>query len=68
MSNKINLKITGMTCNHCVMHTKKALEAVEGVESAAVELEPGAAHVTLLCFPDRKQDFSSVLCAGVATK
>lgn len=46
MSNIINLKIIGMTCNHCVMHTKKALEAVEGVESAAVELEPGSAHVT----------------------
>ncbi len=42
---EIKLKITGMTCNHCVAHTKKSLEAVPGVESAEVTLEPGAAVV-----------------------
>ncbi len=42
---EIKLKITGMTCNHCVAHTKKALEAVPGVESAEVTLEPGGAVV-----------------------
>ncbi len=42
---EIKLKITGMTCNHCVAHTKKALEAVPGVESAEVSLEPGGAVV-----------------------
>ncbi len=46
MSDVIHLKITGMTCNHCVMHTKKALESVSGVESVEVTLEPGAAKVT----------------------
>ncbi len=46
MSDVIHLKITGMTCNHCVMHTKKALESVSGVESVEVTLEPGAANVT----------------------
>jgi len=46
MSTITELKITGMTCNHCVMHTKKALEAVEGVENAEVTLEPGAAKIT----------------------
>ncbi len=46
MSSIINLKVTGMTCNHCVMHTKKALEAVSGVENAEVNLEAGAAKVT----------------------
>ena len=46
MSDVIHLKITGMTCNHCVMHTKKALESVPGVESVEVTLEPGAAKVT----------------------
>jgi copper chaperone len=39
------LKITGMTCNHCVAHTKKNLEAVPGVESVEVTLEPGGAVV-----------------------
>ena len=46
MSDVTHLKVTGMTCNHCVMHTKKALESVSGVESVEVTLEPGAAKVT----------------------
>ncbi len=46
MNTTTELKITGMTCNHCVMHTKKALEAVTGVDNAEVSLEPGSAKVT----------------------
>lgn len=34
-----------MNCEACVSHTKKALEAVEGVKSAAVTLDPGEATV-----------------------
>jgi copper chaperone len=45
MSDTIHLTVTGMTCNHCVMRTKKALEAVEGVEHVEVTLEPGGAVV-----------------------
>ncbi|HBE91951.1 MAG TPA: heavy metal-binding protein [Gammaproteobacteria bacterium] len=45
MSDTIYLKVTGMTCNHCVMRTKKALEAVDGVDNAEVTLEPGGAVV-----------------------
>lgn len=45
MSNSIELEITGMTCDHCVARTAKALEAVPGVESVQVTLEPGAAVV-----------------------
>ncbi len=41
-----NLKITGMTCNHCVMHVKKALQSVAGVDSVDVILEPGRAVVS----------------------
>jgi len=33
-----HLKITGMSCDACVSHTKKALEAVAGVQSATVNL------------------------------
>jgi len=40
------LKVTGMTCMHCVGAVKKALEAVEGVDSAEVSLEAGQAVVT----------------------
>ncbi|MFP4607892.1 MAG: heavy-metal-associated domain-containing protein [Thiohalospira sp.] len=40
------LKVTGMTCGHCVNAVKEALEEVEGVESAEVSLEEGKAEVT----------------------
>jgi Cu+-exporting ATPase len=45
MSTTIQLKITGMTCNHCVARVKKALESVAGVESVEVILEPGGATI-----------------------
>lgn len=41
------LEITGMMCGHCEMAVKKALEAVDGVESADVSHEEGTAVVTL---------------------
>lgn len=40
------LKVTGMTCMHCVGAVKRALEQVPGVDSAEVSLEPGQAVVT----------------------
>lgn len=40
------LKVTGMTCMHCVGAVKKALEQVPGVDSAEVSLDPGQAVVT----------------------
>ena len=45
MSNVVELIISGMTCNHRVARDTKALEAVAGLESAAVTLEPGGAVV-----------------------
>ena len=40
------LKIEGMTCNHCVMAVRQALEAVPGVTGPVeVTLRPGAATV-----------------------
>lgn len=41
------LEITGMMCGHCEMAVKKALEAVDGVESADVSHEKGTAVMTL---------------------
>ncbi len=41
------LKIEGMMCGHCKMHTKKALEALDGVASAEVSHKTGTAVVTL---------------------
>ena len=40
------LKIEGMMCPHCEARVKKALEAVEGVESAVVSHVAGTAVVT----------------------
>ena len=33
------LKITGMTCQHCVRHVNTALSEVEGVSNVKVSLE-----------------------------
>jgi Cu2+-exporting ATPase len=34
---QIELKIKGMSCNHCEMRVKKALESVPGVQSAKAD-------------------------------
>ena len=44
---KKTLKITGMMCEHCEMHTKKALEALDGVTVAEVSHKTGTAVVTM---------------------
>ena len=35
---EITLKIEGMTCHHCVMAVKKAVESVSGVSSSDVSI------------------------------
>lgn len=40
------LKVTGMTCNHCVMAVKKALSAIPEVSQVEVSLEKGEAVVS----------------------
>lgn len=39
------LKVTGMSCGHCVKAVEKALKAIPGVENVQVTLEPGKAVV-----------------------
>jgi len=39
------IRITGMTCQHCVMAVEKALRAVPGVQSVEVRLAPAQATV-----------------------
>ena len=41
------MKIEGMMCGHCEARVKKTLEAIEGVQEAAVSHEAGTAVVTL---------------------
>lgn len=44
---KKTIHITGMMCGHCEATVKKALEALDGVESAVVSHESGTAVVSL---------------------
>lgn len=41
----VHLKITGMTCGHCVRAVTGALKGVKGVTAAEVDLKGGAAVV-----------------------
>ena len=42
---KTKLKISGMSCQHCVKTVKDALTALEGVQRAKVNLRKGEAIV-----------------------
>jgi len=35
---KTTIKISGMSCGHCVMHVKKALKDVNGVQNLDVQI------------------------------
>jgi copper chaperone CopZ len=44
-SARYELEVTGMSCDSCVAHVAEALQAVEGVRSARVDLDAGRAVV-----------------------
>ena len=39
-----SVKIKGMSCQHCVASTTKALEAIPGITNVRVDLDQGQAH------------------------
>jgi copper chaperone CopZ len=41
----VKLRITGMTCGHCLAKVETALRSVSGVYSAVVDLPDGEAEV-----------------------
>ena len=43
---KLTMHIEGMSCNHCKMTVEKALQAVQGVSQAQVDLQKKTAEVT----------------------
>jgi copper ion binding protein len=45
MMTMTTLKVSGMTCQHCVQAVTQALEGQEGVSSAQVDLQAGRAVV-----------------------
>ncbi len=46
MSDKVVIKVEGMSCQHCVMRVQKALQAVPGVGEARVDLAQAKAEVS----------------------
>ena len=42
---RTTLNVTGMTCNHCQHSVQTALQGVDGVRAARVDLEQGRAVV-----------------------
>ena len=54
------IKVEGMSCGHCVMRVKKAIEGVEGVRKAEVDLENKQAVVE---FDEGKTDLEKVKAA-----
>ena len=51
---KTTLKIEGMMCEGCVENVTKALEGLDGVESASVDLRRGTAVVMHDGVPNEK--------------
>lgn len=39
------ISVTGMTCQNCVRHVSRALEALPGVQAADVDLSAGSAQL-----------------------
>jgi len=42
---KETIKISGMSCNHCVMRVTDALKGLDGVKDASVSLDDGGKAV-----------------------
>ena len=45
-NNEMKIKVNGMMCAHCEAHVKKALEAIDGIESAAPSHEENLVTIT----------------------
>ena len=43
---KMKINVNGMMCGHCEAHVKKALEAIEGIESAVASHEENTVTIT----------------------
>ncbi len=62
MEKKIGVE--GMMCQHCVAHVKKALEGVEGVEEAVVDLDANSAVAKLSAPVDDATLTAAIVDAG----
>ena len=64
MAEVVELPVLGMTCMGCASNVQSALEAVAGVDSAEVTIDPGLAKVSGGDSLDRAALVSAVLTAG----
>jgi Cu2+-exporting ATPase len=45
-NHEMKIKVNGMMCAHCEAHVKKALEAIDGIESATASHEENMVTIT----------------------
>jgi len=64
MAEKIELKVTGMSCGHCEMAVKKALMDVAGVKNAQADHQAGRAEVEAEGRIDRQALIDAIKKAG----
>jgi copper chaperone CopZ len=57
---RIALSISGMTCDHCRKSVADALNGVDGVWAASVDLEAGSAEVD---YDDTRADAAALIAA-----
>ena len=62
------LSVEGMMCQHCVAHVKKALEGVDGVEEAVVDLDANSAVAKLSADVADQALVDAVVDAGYEAK
>lgn len=62
------LDVEGMMCQHCVAHVKKALEGIDGVEEAVVDLDAGTATAKLASDVADDALIAAVVDAGYEAK
>ena len=62
------LSVEGMMCQHCVAHVKKALEGIDGVEAAEVDLDAGTATAKLSADVADDALIAAVVDAGYEAK
>lgn len=62
------LHVEGMMCQHCVAHVKKALEEVDGVEEAVVDLGAGTATAKMSRDVPEETLVAAIAEAGYAVK
>jgi len=56
----ITLTVTGMSCEHCQMHVKKAIEQFDFTREVQVDLKGGKAHFAIT---DPAADLQQVIAA-----